>query len=61
MRRWLKPCPRCRGNHLLETKDDCRRGLRCTQCGYMLLLDEVRFLIEDVVLDKVADQERTAA
>jgi hypothetical protein len=31
------------------------------QCGYVLLLDEIRFLIEDVVLDKVPDQERTAA
>jgi hypothetical protein len=28
MRRWLKPCPRCRGNHLLETRDDARRSVR---------------------------------
>jgi ribosomal protein S27AE len=60
-RRWLKPCPRCHGTDLAEQRDDCRRTLRCMQCGYILLLDEVRFLIEDVVLDKVPDQERTAA
>jgi len=59
MRRWLKPCPRCRSNHLLETKDDCRHAVRCKQCGYLLLLDEVRFLIEDVV--RVSESERTAA
>jgi phage FluMu protein Com len=58
-RRWLKPCPRCRGNHLLETRDDARRAVRCTHCGYLLLLDEIRFLIEDVV--RVSESERTAA
>jgi len=50
-RRWLKPCPRCRGNHLLETRDDARRAVRCTHCGYLLLLDEIRFLVEDTVLE----------
>jgi phage FluMu protein Com len=59
MRRWLKPCPRCRGNHLLETRDDARRAVRCMQCGYLLLLDEIRFLIEDIVLEN--EPERTAA
>jgi hypothetical protein len=61
MRRWLKPCPRCRSTDLAEKRDDCARALQCVQCDYILLLDEVRFLIEDVVLDKVPDQERTAA
>jgi hypothetical protein len=26
------------------------------QCGYLLLSDEIRFLTEDVVLDKVTEQ-----
>jgi len=61
MLRWRKPCPRCRSTDFAETRDDSARALRCVQCGYILLLDEVRLLIEDVVLDKVPDQERTAA
>lgn len=56
LRPWLKPCPRCRGNHLLETRADARRAVRCMQCGYLLLSDEIRFLTEDVVLDKVTEQ-----
>ena len=56
----LNHAPRCHGTDLAEQRDDCRRTLRCMQCGYVLLLDEIRFLIEDV-LDKVPDQERTAA
>jgi hypothetical protein len=59
MHRWLKSCPRCRSNELLETKDDCRHAVRCVRCGYLLLLDEVRFLIEDVI--RVSESERTAA
>jgi Zn ribbon nucleic-acid-binding protein len=59
LRRWLKACPRCRGNHLLELRDDNRRTVKCMQCGYLLLADEIRFLIEDVVLESTT--QRTAA
>jgi len=59
IRRWLKPCPRCRGNHLLEVKDDCRHAVRCMQCGYLLLFGEIRFLIEDAV--QTGESERTVA
>ena len=58
LRRWLKACPRCRANDLLEVKEGARLTVRCTQCGYVLLADEVRFLIEDVVLE--LGNERTA-
>lgn len=61
LRRWLKPCPRCRGNHLLEMKEDTRQAVKCMQCGYLLLADEIRFLAEDLVLEKTADRNRTAA
>jgi len=61
LRRWLKPCPRCRGNHLLETKDDTRHTVRCMQCGYLLLPDQIRFLAEDIVLKNTPDRRRTAA
>ena len=61
LRRWLKPCPRCGGNHLLEMKDDSRHAVKCMQCGYLLLRDEIRFLIEDVVLEEAADGSRIAA
>jgi hypothetical protein len=61
LRRWLKPCPRCHGNHLLELKDDTRHAVRCMHCGYLLLADEIRFLIEDIVLEKTAGRNRTAA
>jgi Zn ribbon nucleic-acid-binding protein len=61
LRRWLKPCPRCRGNHLLELKDDTRHAVKCMQCGYLLRLEEIRFLVEDVVLENAAERQRTAA
>jgi Zn ribbon nucleic-acid-binding protein len=61
LRRWLKPCPRCRGNHLLEMKDDTHHAVRCMQCGYLLLPDQIRFLAEDVVLKNMSDRSRTAA
>lgn len=61
LRRWLKPCPRCRDNNLLEMKNNSRRVVMCMQCGYLLLRDEIRFLVEDVVLEKAADHQKTAA
>jgi hypothetical protein len=30
-------------------------------CGYLLLADEIRFLIEDIVLEKTAGRNPTAA
>ena len=61
LRRWLKPCPRCRGNHLLEMKDAGRHIVKCVECGYLLLPDEIRFLVKDVVLEESAGRRRTAA
>jgi hypothetical protein len=61
LRRWLQPCPRCHGNHLLGLKDDTGHAVRCMQCGYLLLATETRFLIEDIVLKKAADRKRTVA
>jgi len=59
MRLWLKPCPRCRSAQLVEKKDDRYRAVRCMQCGYILLLDEIRFLIEDIVLSNEPALQRT--
>jgi Zn ribbon nucleic-acid-binding protein len=47
LHRLLKPCPRCRGNHLLELKEENRQIIKCMQCGYFLLRSEMRFLLED--------------
>jgi Zn ribbon nucleic-acid-binding protein len=61
LRRLLKPCPRCRGNHLLELEEENRHAVKCMQCGYFLLRSEMRFLAEDLVLEETADRNRTAA
>src|SRR6266542_3453747 len=50
LRQLLKPCPRCRGNHLLELKEEDRHAVKCMHCGYFLLKSEMRFLLEDTVL-----------
>ena len=49
LRRWLKPCPRCRDNHLLEMKGSGLVAVRCVHCGYTLNSDEVRRLLESSV------------
>ncbi len=59
LRRLLKPCPRWRGNHLLEFKDDNRHAVRCMQCGHFLLRTEMRFLLEDTV-DKLRNTSKVA-
>jgi hypothetical protein len=61
LRRLLKPCPRCRGNHLLELKEESRYAVKCMQCGYLLLRSELRFLLDDIVLDTSRDFRKTAA
>jgi hypothetical protein len=61
IKRWLKPCPRCRGNHLLEATDGHRRLVRCMQCGYLLLKSETRFLYEETLRQTAATVDRTAA
>lgn len=50
IRRLIKPCPRCRGNHLLEMSEESRHAVKCMQCGYFLLRNEMRFLLEDAFL-----------
>ncbi len=51
LHRLLKPCPRCRGNHLLELKEENRNAIKCMQCGYFLLQSEMRFLFEDALAE----------
>jgi hypothetical protein len=48
IKRWLKPCPRCRATHLLEMLDELRHGMRCMQCGHELTWLEMRCVIEDL-------------
>jgi hypothetical protein len=54
IRRWFKPCPRCRGGYLLEDKDEHRRLVRCMDCRYALTADEATFLVQDIVLSAAA-------
>jgi Zn ribbon nucleic-acid-binding protein len=61
LHRLLKPCPRCRGTHLLELKEDNRRAVKCMQCGYLLLMTETRFVAEDVVLEHSRELQKTLA
>ena len=61
LRRLLKPCPRCRGNNLLELKEETRYAMKCVQCGYLLLTSEMRFLIEDTLPEKTRRLSKTAA
>ena len=61
LRRWLKPCPRCRGNHLIEMKEEAFHAVKCVQCGYLLSSDEIRFLLEDMIFETVAGAEKSAA
>jgi hypothetical protein len=61
MRCWLKPCPRCRAEYLLEMKQDGEPAVVCPECDYRLLPDEIRFLVEDVVLEMMADRDKSAA
>jgi Zn ribbon nucleic-acid-binding protein len=58
IRRWLKPCPRCRGNQLLELHEESRHVVRCMDCGYLLLTTETRFLTEDMVFGRRATADR---
>jgi Zn ribbon nucleic-acid-binding protein len=51
IRRWSKPCPRCRANHLVEMNQEAFHVIRCVRCGYFLTPNEIRFLVEDVVLE----------
>jgi Zn ribbon nucleic-acid-binding protein len=60
MRRLLRPCPRCRGTHLLELKEDGRHVVRCVACGYYLQQREIRFLNEDAAPAFSAEKARVA-
>ncbi len=60
LRRLLKPCPRCRGNHLLELEEESRHAVKCMQCGYFLLRSEMRFLLEDTLPEKTRHLSNTA-
>jgi Zn ribbon nucleic-acid-binding protein len=51
LHRLLKPCPRCCGKHLLELKEENRHAIKCMQCGHFLLRSEMRFLLDDSVLE----------
>lgn len=59
--RLLKPCPRCRGDHLIEMLEDWTHVVKCVQCGYLLRPEEIRFLFEDGLRQERADCEKTAA